>query len=594
MHIAIASGKGGTGKTTIATSLALSLIDQGKVYYVDCDVEAPNGHLFLKPDLNQQTQAIINIPQIQVDHCTLCGKCVEVCQFHALAKVGKTIMVFPQLCHGCGSCTCNCPEGAINEVPNQIGMLESGLTRDGIYFSHGQLTISEPMPTPVIRQLKRLNRVSDDSIVIFDAPPGASCSVVETLRGADFVILVTEPTPFGLHDLKQMLGIIKEMGIPTGIIINRDGIGDSQMDKFLTQNHLSILLRIPFDKLLATSLAAGHNLIDVYPEYRQHFRNYIPTNYRLYKWRQIILNTSSKANQLIILSGKGGTGKTSFSAAFAHLSCNSEQSVKAVFVDADVDAANLSLVLQPVQLTSHEFWGGSLAKINSNQCTGCGFCVSACRYDAVLKDTIRSATFWVDPIACDGCAACVYACPNSAISMVQQQEGHWFQSDTPYGMLFHAELFPGKENSGKLVTIVKQQARLYASDSNSTLVILDGPPGIGCPVISACAGTDLGLIVTEPSVAGLHDLKRIVGTLQHFHVPSVICINKADIYPQGIRQIREYAIEQGIDVIGEIPFDEHVPQSMVHGSPITEVFPKSPAAQSIRKIWEMILERFFN
>lgn len=273
MQIAVASGKGGTGKTTIATSLALSLKSQGEVYFVDCDVEAPNGHLYLKPNFIKRLQAVIKIPQIRQDCCNLCGKCVEVCQFHALVKIGKTIMVFPQLCHGCGSCTWNCPEDAISEVSNPIGMLESGVTNDGIHFSRGLLTISEPMPTPVIRQLKKLDHFSENSIVILDAPPGASCSVVETLRGTNFVLLVTEPTPFGLHDLKQMLGIIAEMGIPAGVVINRDGIGDSQIEKFLTQNHLPVLFSIPFDKLLAKGLAAGHTLIDVYPEYRQHMQN---------------------------------------------------------------------------------------------------------------------------------------------------------------------------------------------------------------------------------------------------------------------------------------------------------------------------------
>ncbi|MBN2258014.1 MAG: ATP-binding protein [Anaerolineaceae bacterium] len=273
MKIAIASGKGGTGKTTLATGLALSLIDQGPVWYLDCDVEAPNGHLFLKPDFSRQVQAVIPIPQIQSERCTSCGRCVEVCQFHALAKVGKKILVFPQLCHGCGSCTWNCPEGAILEIPNPIGVLESGLTPEGIYYSRGLLTVSEPMPTPIIRQLKRLETPPADAIVILDAPPGASCSVVETLRGADYVLLVSEPTPFGLHDLKQMLGIVTDMGIPSGVIINRDGIGDDRLESFLDQNSLPVLLRIPFSKELAMGLAAGDSLIRVLPEYRQGLRN---------------------------------------------------------------------------------------------------------------------------------------------------------------------------------------------------------------------------------------------------------------------------------------------------------------------------------
>lgn len=269
MQIAVASGKGGTGKTTIATSLALSLAKLGKVRYFDCDVEAPNGHIFLKPVFDQISPAVILIPQIQPEKCTACGHCVEVCQFHALAKVGKTILVFPQLCHGCGSCTWNCPENAIIEVPNPIGTLERGMARENIAFLRGQLTISEPMATPIIRQLKKMEQPSEDFVDIFDAPPGASCSVVETLQGVDFALLVTEPTPFGLHDLKQMIGIVRDMNIPAGLVINRDGIGDDSLEELIKQEQLPILLRVPFNRLLAENLAAGQSLVDVMPEYQE-------------------------------------------------------------------------------------------------------------------------------------------------------------------------------------------------------------------------------------------------------------------------------------------------------------------------------------
>ena len=182
-----------------------------------------------------------------------------------------------------------------------------------------------------------------------------------------------------------------------------------------------------------------------------------------------------------------------------------------------------------------------MAEIDAENCLGCGSCVAVCRYDAVIPDEQNKEIFAIDPIACDGCAACVYACQQNAISMIPQQEGHWFRSNSPYGTLFHAELFPGKENSGKLVTLIKQQAKLWAEDNLSKIVIVDGPPGIGCPVISACAGADLGFIVTEPSLSGLHDLKRVLETLNHFRVPTVICINKADLYLEGTRQIKEFA-----------------------------------------------------
>lgn len=307
-----------------------------------------------------------------------------------------------------------------------------------------------------------------------------------------------------------------------------------------------------------------------------------------------MLTATGKTKRLVLLSGKGGTGKTSLSAAFAHLAYEPQYGTSAVLVDADVDAANLSLALKTEPSSPREFWGGALAGIQPGQCTGCAACVAVCRYDAILPDVEHSPAFWIDPVACDGCAACRYACPQGAIRMVPQLEGHWFQSATPFGALFHAELFPGKENSGKLVTPVKQQARLWAEETHIPLAIIDGPPGIGCPVISACAGADLGLILTEPGLAGLHDLKRVLGVLQHFRIPAAVCINKADLYPQGSREIREYAAGQGLAVFGEIPFDERIPQAMLLGLPITSAFPKSPSAQAIRKIWGKSLQELYS
>ncbi|OJX43960.1 MAG: (4Fe-4S)-binding protein [Chloroflexi bacterium 44-23] len=271
MQIAIASGKGGTGKTTIATSLAKSLVGSHKVHYLDCDVEAPNGHLFLHPDIQTQKDAIIRIPQIDTNLCTLCGRCVEVCQFHALAQTADEIVLFPELCHGCGSCTWNCPEDAITEIANPIGIIESGITPDGINFCHGVLKISEPMPTPIIRQMRKYKSLSRDSVVILDAPPGASCSVVETLRAVDYAILVTEPSPFGKHDLLQIFGILKDLKIPAGVIINRTDGHESDIEQLILEKQIPILMQIPFDKSIAAGIASGRTLVELQPEYRERF-----------------------------------------------------------------------------------------------------------------------------------------------------------------------------------------------------------------------------------------------------------------------------------------------------------------------------------
>jgi MinD superfamily P-loop ATPase len=294
------------------------------------------------------------------------------------------------------------------------------------------------------------------------------------------------------------------------------------------------------------------------------------------------------ARQAVILSGKGGTGKTCLCASLAHLASQSPSTTRAVLADADVDAANLGLVLGPDFAEEYEFWGGSLAEIDPELCTGCGACVSVCRYDAILH---HNSEYQIDALACDGCAACVYACPQDAIRMLPQQEGVWFHSHTPYGDLFHAELFAGNENSGKLVTLVKQQARLAAEDTGCPLVIIDGPPGIGCPVISASAGADLAVIVAEPSVAGIHDLQRILDTMQHFHIQPLICINKADIYPPGCQTLKEFAAEHQIDVIGEIPFDPLIASAMVQGQPVTIHSPYSAASAAIRQFWDVLSKR---
>jgi MinD superfamily P-loop ATPase len=290
--------------------------------------------------------------------------------------------------------------------------------------------------------------------------------------------------------------------------------------------------------------------------------------------------------QLVILSGKGGTGKTSLCAALVDLASQSLH--QSVFADADVDASNLALVTDAVPIETHSFSSSSVAEINQDRCIRCGKCFDVCRFNAVREPGPTQAEYGIDPLLCEGCAACQYICPEEAIQMVIQQDGEWYHSRTPYGHQFHAELFPAAENSGKLVTLVKQNAKLYAEDHHLPLILVDGPPGIGCPVISASAGADLVLIVTEPGLSGVHDLERITETLKYFKIPAVVVINKADIYPKSTQEIHARSTAFGYSVVGEIPFDATVPQAMTSAQPITLYASESPAARAIRQIWETI------
>lgn len=273
MRITVASGKGGTGKTTIATSLALSLTELGTLpIFLDGDVEAPNAHLFLHPDFEKRQEVAIQIPQVDESKCISCGRCAEVCQYHAVVMMGKKTLVFPQLCHGCGSCARVCPEQAIQETPQTIGVLECGPARSGILFAQGVLNIGEPMAVPVIRQLKRWLEPRPGQFEILDAPPGTSCPVVESMRGADFILLVTEPTPFGLHDLRLAVEVAHELNIPVGVVINRDGLGDDHIDEFCRSAQIPILMRVPFERVIAEGVAQGKTLMDIHPQYFSSFR----------------------------------------------------------------------------------------------------------------------------------------------------------------------------------------------------------------------------------------------------------------------------------------------------------------------------------
>ncbi|MFC1895135.1 ATP-binding protein [Thermodesulfobacteriota bacterium] len=266
MNIAVASGKGGTGKTTVATSMAASI--GSDVQLLDCDVEEPNSHLFLKPEFSETKTIYAPVPEVDKDKCTLCGKCGEICQFKAIVVIGETVLPFHELCHSCGGCMEVCPENAIREVGRELGVIQKG-HRNGIEFIHGRLRVGEAMSPPLIKKVRALT--DPNKLTIIDAPPGTSCPVIESMRNTDFVLLVTEPTPFGLHDLKLAAGAVRLLNIPHGLVINRSDMGDDQVQAYAKREDIPVLLEIPFDRKIAEAYSKGELMVAAMPEWRERF-----------------------------------------------------------------------------------------------------------------------------------------------------------------------------------------------------------------------------------------------------------------------------------------------------------------------------------
>ena len=280
--------------------------------------------------------------------------------------------------------------------------------------------------------------------------------------------------------------------------------------------------------------------------------------------------------EITVLSGKGGTGKTSVAASLAVLAH------KAVLTDCDVDAPDLHMLLKPEVLEKQEFRASRVAVLDEGLCVKCGKCEEHCRFGAIEKLVI-------DPVLCEGCGVCVYVCPVAAIELEKRVSGYAFISTTKYGPMSHALLNPGEENSGKLVSLVRKNAKKVAEKENCTLIINDGPPGIGCPVIASVGGVDVGLIVVEPTLSGIHDMERALGLLNHFKIPSLVCVNKCDLNEENTSRIEEFCRSNGVMVVGKIPFDPIVTEAMVAGKPVVEYSPESMVSKAIEELWKQTL-----
>ncbi len=605
MRIAIASGKGGTGKTTVATNLAFVLGEAGeRVAYLDCDVEEPNGHLFLRPEITASHKVNLPVPRVDEGRCTFCRECSKACRRSAILVLPKKVLTFEKLCNGCGGCVLACPEQAIGESERAIGVVEEGLS-GGIFFAQGRLDIGEAISPPVIRAVKKC--APAEGTVILDSPPGTSCPVIETVKDTDVVLLVTEPTPFGLNDLKLAVGMVRALGIPLAVAVNRVGAGDREVFDYCRKESIPVLLEIADDRRIAEGYSRGRLALEALPELKPHFLGLAdglrelgrgPRPARIepepirpdlapaeFPSARVPPGQGSNVVELVVISGKGGTGKTSVAAAFFSLAEG------AVVADCDVDAADLHLVLGPEVKTRWAFSGGAVGVIDPGICDGCGICAEKCRFGAIVA---ASGKYLVESVACEGCGVCADACPMGAASMAASTNGEWFVSETRFGPMVHARLGIAEENSGKLVSLVRREARAVATGQGKKLLISDGSPGIGCPVIASITGAQAVLVVSEPTLSGMHDLKRVAELTRHFGVRAAVCVNKFDINPEIAGRLEEEARQMGLAVLGRIRYDPSVTRAQVQKKTVTELA-DCPAAQDLKLLWgrvgELLSER---
>ena len=508
----------------------------------------------------------------------------------------------------CGACSVVCPENAVIEEERKIGSLRKGLGK-GINCVDALLETGEGGMSP--RLINRVKENMGKGINIMDSPPGTACSAVETVRDVDVCVLVTDPTPFGINDLKLSVEMVREIGHEPVIVVNRADYRDNKLKDYCEEEKLRIIGEIPDKREIAEMYSDGHLVAQKNEQIRNLFEQIAENILDRAELKISSIKKSGKTGlfkdidverakayipskgksaplkELVVISGKGGTGKTSITACFASLSGNS------VICDCDVDAADLHLVLNPEIKEKGYFSGGVEAKIDPQKCTGCGECMQKCRFSAIKeKDTGEGIKYEIDIVACEGCGVCNLVCGFDAVEVKDAVNGEWYISDTRYGPFSHAKLGVAEENSGRLVTLVKDKAKVLAGKVNATESLIDGAPGTGCPVISSLNGARYAVIVTEPTVSGIHDMNRILDVTAHFGTESGVIINKADLNIENSRKIENMCKEKGVDLLGSIPYDTIVTDAQMEGIPVVEHAPVSEVSKNIDRIYKKIEAKF--
>jgi MinD superfamily P-loop ATPase len=607
VDIVISSGKGGTGKTFVSSNIAFVLSKKGRdINYLDCDVEEPNSHLFIKPDIKREEEVKIIAPvEVNEDRCTLCGKCAEVCKYNAIAIVKDKVLIFKELCHVCGACEIVCPENAIIEKERKIGLLKHG-AKDNIDFHYALLETAEGGMSP--RLIQNVKKYQDkDKINILDSAPGTSCPVVETIKDADLVVLVTDPTPFGVNDLKLAVEMSQEVGKQPVILVNRAEYKNNALKDYCKRQQLEIIGEIPDDRNIAEIYSRGDLVAEKIPKYKELFENIAESMLKRAKEKRPVKKASrleekidQKAikapkqpqqhktdyRELVIISGKGGTGKTSIAAALSGLISN------VVISDCDVDAADLHLILSPQVKQKGAFTGTVTARINQERCIQCDKCFSECRFGAIdRKEKDGNRYYQINELSCEGCGVCELVCPVSAVETEPAVNGHWFISQTRFGPMSHAKLGIAEENSGRLVSLVRDKAKELVSKVKAERIIADGSPGTGCPVIASLTGSDYALVVTEPTVSGIHDAERIIDLTEFFKIKTGLVVNKYDLNQNITDKIKKMTQQRDIEFLGTIPYGNQVTEAQMEKQTVVEYDKDCDISKKIIEISKNIQKR---